>query len=158
MEFSIAERMFQQDRDSRTRRFTQRIAISEAAIPVSQRTSRGGFCGRQFVEAGPSKGHVAYRIRQLVQLTDCQIDAVIRAIYAIDRSARKAREPDLAQLIVQDASVRLGGLHQNSLEKTIVDNYVKKITDFETLICESTTNYWQACAAMCFAHGTTTGR
>ena len=26
-----------------------------------------------------------------------------------------------------------GGLHQNSLEKTIVDNYVKKITDYEAL-------------------------
>jgi hypothetical protein len=26
-----------------------------------------------------------------------------------------------------------GGLHQNSLEKTIVDNYVKKITNYETL-------------------------
>lgn len=61
------------------------------------------------------------------------IDTVIRDSYETERDLRRAREPELVSQLYRLQMFDWGGLHQNSLEKTIVDNYVKKITDFDTL-------------------------
>ena len=61
------------------------------------------------------------------------VEAVIRQLYQAEREARRAREPQLLNQLYRVAEFNWGGLHQNSLEKTIVDNYVKKITDYEQL-------------------------
>ena len=61
------------------------------------------------------------------------IDKLIRDTYEQQRAARRAKEPELVTQLYRLQSFDWGGLHQNSLEKTIVDNYVKKITDFELL-------------------------
>ena len=49
------------------------------------------------------------------------------------RASRCAREPELVSELYRVQTFDWGGLHQNSLEKTIVDNYVKKITNYELL-------------------------
>ena len=46
---------------------------------------------------------------------------------------RREREPELVSQLYRLQAFDWGGLHQNSLEKTIVDNYVKKITSYESL-------------------------
>lgn len=132
MDFSIAERMFQQDR-------IRELADSPSGLRYLKlrSLSRKEHLEAVFAAGNLSKPGQAKAMLRIAfdnaQLTDCQIDAVIRAIYAIDRSARKAREPDLVSELYKMQAFDWGGLHQNSLEKTIVDNYVKKITDFETL-------------------------
>lgn len=61
-------------------------------------------------------------------LTNC-----IAEIYKKERKARKGQEKQLVAELYKMKAFDWGGLHQNSLEKTIVDNYVKKITQFDIL-------------------------
>lgn len=66
-------------------------------------------------------------------ITDTQIDASIRAIYAEERRQRAHNEDALITELYKLRMFDWGGLHQNSLEKTIIDNYVKKIRSFDDL-------------------------
>src|ERR1017187_3538647 len=66
-------------------------------------------------------------------ISDNVIDATIATIFQRESAARIANEPQLVNELYKMEVFDWGGLHQNSLEKTIVDNYVKKITSFETL-------------------------
>lgn len=52
------------------------------------------------------------------------IDTVIRDIYASSREERREREPELVSQLYRLQVFDWGGLHQNSLEKTIVNNLV----------------------------------
>ena len=61
------------------------------------------------------------------------IDQTISQIYASEREERRAKEPELVNQLYRLDVFDWGGLHQNSLEKTIVDNYVKKIRDYDHL-------------------------
>jgi len=61
------------------------------------------------------------------------VDRVIRDIYESERAERRRREPRLVSELYKMSTFDWGGLHQNSLEKTIVDNYVKKITSYDVL-------------------------
>jgi hypothetical protein len=66
-------------------------------------------------------------------ITVTQIETCIREIYAQERAARRAQEPELINQLYRLKEFNWGGLHQNSLEKTIVDNYVKKIKNYDRL-------------------------
>ena len=61
------------------------------------------------------------------------IEQCIRAIYEQGRKARRQQEPLLINQLYRLQEFNWGGLHQNSLEKTIVDNYVKRIRIYEQL-------------------------
>ncbi|HPK27043.1 MAG TPA: hypothetical protein PKZ40_04800 [Anaerolineaceae bacterium] len=61
------------------------------------------------------------------------IETCAREIYQEEREQRRSNEADLINQLYRVQEFNWGGLHQNSLEKTIVNNYVKRITDFETL-------------------------
>jgi hypothetical protein len=61
------------------------------------------------------------------------MEETIRAIHAAERAAREQREGALITELYKMKSFDWGGLHQNSLERTIVDNYVKKIVSFDQL-------------------------
>lgn len=77
----------------------------------------------------------AARLRAVFEsgITDDQINATIRAIYAEERLQRSQNEPGLITELYKMQFFDWGGLHQNSLERTIVDNYVKKIRSFDDL-------------------------
>ena len=62
-----------------------------------------------------------------------RIDELIRGTYERERAIRREREPELVSQLYRMQAFDWGGLHQNSLEKTIVDNYVKRITSYELL-------------------------
>ncbi len=66
-------------------------------------------------------------------VSDAQIDATIRTIHLNERQQRAVTEPALITELYKLQMFDWGGLHQNSLEKTIVDNYVKKIRSFDEL-------------------------
>jgi len=61
------------------------------------------------------------------------VEECARAIFSEERTVRRAAEPDLVNQLYRVQEFNWGGLHQNSLEKTIVDNYIKKITQYEGL-------------------------
>jgi hypothetical protein len=62
-----------------------------------------------------------------------KIKATIKHIFSAERAERAAKESELIDELYKMKEFYWGGLHQNSLEKTIVDNYVKKIRNFEEL-------------------------
>ena len=66
-------------------------------------------------------------------IDSARIDELIRGTYERERAIRREREPELVSQLYRMQAFDWGGLHQNSLEKTIVDNYVKKITSFDLL-------------------------
>lgn len=61
------------------------------------------------------------------------IDSFIRDLYEVDRSERRDKEDYLISQLYQMKVFDWGGLFQNSLEQTIVNNYVKKIRDWDKL-------------------------
>jgi hypothetical protein len=80
-----------------------------------------------------------FRLAFQADISIATIEEFIREIYRGERAERRGREADLLNQLYRVQEFNWGGLHQNSLEKTIVDNYVKKITNYETL-CASIEN------------------
>ncbi|MCI1753858.1 MAG: hypothetical protein LKM36_13650 [Flavobacteriales bacterium] len=72
-------------------------------------------------------------------ITSDEAEKVIRRIYGEERITRLANEADLLNQLYRVQEFNWGGLFQNNLEQTIVDNYVKQIKDFEAL-CKSIDN------------------
>ena len=65
--------------------------------------------------------------------TTASMEKAIERLYKSERSVRLAGQADLIAQLYKMRDFDWGGLHQNSLEKTIVDNYIKKISDFDVL-------------------------
>ncbi|MFN8488877.1 MAG: hypothetical protein U0350_14920 [Caldilineaceae bacterium] len=61
------------------------------------------------------------------------LEKFIRNIYHTERSERQKNEDYLISQLYQMKVFNWGGLYQNSLEQTIVDNYVKKIQNWDQL-------------------------
>lgn len=61
------------------------------------------------------------------------LDKFIEQKYKIERAKRKSDETKLVSELYKMKVFDWGGLYQNNLERTIVDNYVKKIRDFNVL-------------------------
>src|SRR5205814_3169288 len=59
-----------------------------------------------------------------------------------ERATRSQNEVQLVNELYKLQVFDWGGLHQNSLEKTIVDNYVKKIRGYDVL-CDAIDNELQ---------------
>jgi len=73
------------------------------------------------------------------EITVEQIERTIRTIYSEERANRIQGEDELVSELYKVNVFDWGGLHQNSLEKTIVDNYVKKIRSYDQL-CDCVEN------------------
>lgn len=67
------------------------------------------------------------------RLSMALIDSTISEIYEISRAERRTNEDGLISELYKVSAFEWGGLYQNSLEKTIVDNYIKKIASYDTL-------------------------
>ncbi len=70
--------------------------------------------------------------------TNCQMranfqDQILTSIYQSERAERRANEDYVISQLYQMKVFDWGGLYQNSLEQTIVDNYVKKIQSWDKL-------------------------
>lgn len=62
-----------------------------------------------------------------------EIKRCIRGIFASERKVRASLEATLVGELYKMQEFNWGGLHQNSLDKTIVNNYVKKVTSYDRL-------------------------
>lgn len=99
--------------------------------------SRTEYLERLFQVAGVAKPDVGtkalFEAAFNAGITAEAIEACAREIFHVERERRRANEAELVNQLYRVQEFNWGGLHQNSLEKTIVDNYVKKITDYEAL-------------------------
>lgn len=130
--FARADALFRQDKlnelvaDAEGRRFLKLCSLN-----------RKEYLERLFQSAGITPPNVG--ARQLfnaafdADINVPAIEACVRDIYRDEREKRRANEAELVNQLYRVQEFNWGGLHQNSLEKTIVDNYVKKITDYEAL-------------------------
>jgi len=66
-------------------------------------------------------------------VSENKIDSFIRDKYKRDRQSRKSKEDWIYSQLYKLKIFDWGGLYQNSLEQTIVNNYIKKIQDFDEL-------------------------
>jgi hypothetical protein len=66
-------------------------------------------------------------------ITDDQINSFIRAKYSSERQARIGNEDNLVDQLSRVLQFDWGGSFGNSLEKNIVDNYVKRIRSYERI-------------------------
>jgi len=130
--FAEAERLFAADR-------INELTLDGAGVRFLKLRSmaRKEYLERLLMEAG--LGYAGLAADDLLEhvfesaVTAAQIEGTIRAIYLEEREARRVVEAELVSELYRMETFDWGGLHQNSLEKTIVDNYVKKIRSFDRL-------------------------
>ncbi len=78
--------------------------------------------------------------RQLFSFLFCQnideriIDEFILEVYEEERTVRRENEDYLYNQLYRLPVLYWGGFYQNAVEQTIVNNYIKKIQDFDVLI------------------------
>lgn len=77
------------------------------------------------------------------QIDGKSIETFIRKKFLKERATRAKNEATLITELYKLNVFDWGGLHQNSLEKTIVDNYVKKIRSYDSL-CDKIDNELQS--------------
>ena len=66
-------------------------------------------------------------------ITTKQVELFIKKIYSQERLLRKEKEEELVNELYKLKVFDWGGLYQNSLEKTIVNNYIKKIDNYDQI-------------------------
>ena len=77
----------------------------------------------------PSSAKTSAMFRQAFETTDISakvLDKIIQQIYERQREQSRKLEAKLISELYKVQVFDWGGLYQNSLERTIVDNYVKK--------------------------------
>lgn len=62
------------------------------------------------------------------------VEKTIRFFHLQDRATRKQAEPDLLAELFKLRVFDWGGIHENDINKHIVNNYIKKITKFDDLV------------------------
>jgi len=130
--FAQADALFRQDKlnelvaDAEGRRFLKLRSLNRteylARLFQSTGIERPDIGSRQLFAAAFNAG-----------ISTAAIELCARDIYREEREQRRANEAELVNQLYRVQEFNWGGLHQNSLEKTIVDNYVKRITDYEAL-------------------------
>ncbi len=88
---------------------------------------------KEHLNIGDSKSKDWLKILYESAISENVIDEVIKKLYAAERSEREKCEDALVNELYKVESFEWGGLYQNSLEKTIVDNYIKKIRSYDSL-------------------------
>jgi hypothetical protein len=133
MTFEEAQRMFRGER-------TRELASAPGGLRFLKlrSLSRRDYLEELFSRAGirPSTSGSRDLFREAYNtkaITETIVDLFIRDSYAREREVRRQREAALVDQLYRLQTFDWGGLHQNSLEKTIVGNYVKKIRDYDAL-------------------------
>jgi hypothetical protein len=131
MRFSEAERLFRNDQIGiLAARAEGRRYLKLRSLSRSEYLSR--LLTKFSIEADGSAKELFEKAYES-KLTEVQLNDFIRSAFDSERKAREAQERKLVIELYKMEVFDWGGLHQNSLEKTIVDNYVKKIAQYEEL-------------------------
>ena len=133
MKFTEAAKLFREDN-------IRHLAENPAGLRFLKlrSLSRKEYLHRLFQEANiePKSNKVGELLNLAFdssEIPDNEIDEFIRRVHEQEREERRKSEPSLVSELYKVRVFDWGGLHQNSLERTIVDQYVKKITDYGIL-------------------------
>ena len=85
------------------------------------------------IDVGNAPSREWFRLIFESNISTSEIHEAIIKLYKKARDERRKNEDNLISELYKVQSFEWGGLHQNSLEQTIVNNYVKKITNFDQL-------------------------
>ena len=133
MDFDTANTLFRNDRIS------ELASSSQGQRFLKLRSlSRREHLDRLFEVASiaPTARRVADMLREAFDrrsIDDRTISQAIRSIYELESTERRDNENELVNQLYKLHVFDWGGLHQNSLERTIVNNYIKRIRDYDEL-------------------------
>ncbi len=91
------------------------------------------FCTLAKIDCSNVRGTALFEHIYEVKPSEELLDKFIAQKYLTERSGRKANEIALVSELYKMKVFDWGGLYQNNLERTIVDNYIKKIRSFDLL-------------------------
>ncbi|MBI3305814.1 hypothetical protein HYZ82_01620 [Candidatus Nomurabacteria bacterium] len=91
------------------------------------------FCTLAKIDCSNVRGTALFEHIYEAKPSEELLDKFIAQKYLAERSERKANETTLVSELYKMKVFDWGGLYQNNLEKTIVDNYIKKIRSFDLL-------------------------
>ena len=133
MDFSTAATMF---RDDRIRELSE--SVDGLRFLKLRSLSRKAHLAKLFQVASiaPRASSARSMFEEAFNTTAVDDDVIgrtIAAIYNPEREERRVNEPELVNQLYRSNVFDWGGLHQNSLESTIVNNYVKKIRSYDQL-------------------------
>lgn len=101
---------------------------------ISRKQTIEEFCQMQNVSTEGKKSAALFKeVFEDMSICEEAIDNYIRIKYAKERKLRKRNEVYLIDQLNRLQTFDWGGSKGNSLEKNIVDNYVKKITSYEKI-------------------------
>jgi hypothetical protein len=101
---------------------------------MSRRETMEEFCNLHNIDISELQSRQYFQhVFNLAAITNEQIDAFINQKYQEERQTRLANEDYLVDQLSRLQSFDWGGSFGNSLEKNIVDNYVKKIQSYERI-------------------------
>lgn len=133
MDFNTAQKWFQQDRIRELAEFFEGLRFLKLRS-LSRREHLEYLFSVAAIDPTSSKVSDLFREAfETAALDNPTIDSAIKSIYALEREQRRNCEDELVNQLYRLEVFDWGGLHQNSLERTIVDNYVKKTRDYDQL-------------------------
>lgn len=100
---------------------------------ISRKELMVKFCGVASIDCANIKSSMLFEHIYNQAPPENLLDKFILIEYQRERAERKLNETKLISELYKMKIFDWGGLYQNNLEKTIVDNYVKKIQDFDLL-------------------------
>src|SRR3989344_5953016 len=100
---------------------------------ISRKELMVKFCGIANIDCEDIKNSALFEHIYASKVDEKIVDEFIAQTYLVERSERKANETKLVSELYKMKVLDWGGIYQNNLEKSIVDNYIKKIKDFDLL-------------------------
>lgn len=100
---------------------------------ISRKELMIDFCAENKINCANVRGAMLFEHIYNSRPSEKIIDNFIAQKYSTERVMRKSNEVKLISELYKMKVLDWGGIYQNNLEKTIIDNYVKKIKDFDLL-------------------------
>lgn len=100
---------------------------------LSRKDQMECLINKHSVDVGEANSRAWLKIIYESEISTDDIDEAISELYEQERALRRTNEDQLVNELYKIQSFEWGGIHQNSLEKTIVDNYIKKMTSYDLL-------------------------
>ncbi len=100
---------------------------------ISRKELMVNFCQFAGIDCSGIPSNALFQHIYEKQPSESILDKFILQQYKLERAIRKQNETKLISELFKLQVLDWGGIYQNNLEKTIVDNYVKKIQDFDLL-------------------------
>jgi hypothetical protein len=100
---------------------------------ISRKELMVKFCGIANIDCANIKSSALFEHIYKSNVDEKIVDKFIAQTYSVERAERKSNETKLVSELYKMKVLDWGGIYQNNLEKSIVDNYIKKIKDFDLL-------------------------